>query len=143
MFNFAGCNLETYMMRCRHLTEAHVRSIMQQLLSAVGFLHRCRWDLILTGFRFFLRVLTPHRVVHRDIKPQNILIYCKCSISSIELQDGGICNCAPSDIQVVLADFGLCRVVEPSASSVLSPTLSPQRGRAGNCERGIIFYPAS
>ena len=97
------------MTRCRRLTEAHVRSIMQQLLSAVGFLHRCR-------------------VVHRDIKPQNILIYCKCSGGSIEQQENEICNCAPQDIEVVLADFGLCRIVEPSASSVLSPTLSPQRG---------------
>ncbi len=97
------------MTRCRRMTEAHVRSIMQQLLSAVGFLHRCR-------------------VVHRDIKPQNILIYCKCSSGSIEQQENAICNCAAHDIEVVLADFGLCRIVEPSASSVLSPTLSPQRG---------------
>lgn len=101
VFNFAGCNLDTYMVRCRQLTEAHVRSIMLQLLSAVGFLHRCR-------------------VVHRDIKPQNILIYCKCSSGSIEQQENGICNCAPADIEVVLADFGLCRVVEPSGVAVSS-----------------------
>jgi len=113
VFNYAGCNLETFMTRCRRMTEGHVRSIMQQLLSAVGFLHRCR-------------------VVHRDIKPQNILIYCKCSSSSVEQQESAICNCAPRDLHVVLADFGLCRIVEPSASSVLSPTLSPLRGKAIN-----------
>jgi serine/threonine protein kinase len=55
VFNYAGCNLETYMTRCRRMTEAHVVCIMQQLLSAVGFLHRCR-------------------VVHRDIKPDNFMM---------------------------------------------------------------------
>jgi serine/threonine protein kinase len=116
VFNYAGCNLETYMARCRQLSEAHVRSIMRQLLSAVGFLHRCR-------------------VVHRDIKPQNILISCKCSSSSAEHRENVICSCSPLDLEVVLADFGLCRIVEPSAASVLSPTLSPQRRRSDNSDQ--------
>ncbi len=125
VFNFAGCNLDTYMVRCRQLTEAHLRRIMLQLLSAVGFLHRCR-------------------VVHRDIKPQNVLIYCKCSSGSIEQQENGICNCLPDDIEVVLADFGLCRVVEPSGIVLLcSPGQSNYDSVLTPLQRPLFSLPHS
>ena len=56
VFQDGGLDLAKWRSSVRpHLDADHVRSLMKQLMSAIGYLHRCR-------------------VVHRDIKPENILI---------------------------------------------------------------------
>ncbi|UYV66115.1 CDK6 [Cordylochernes scorpioides] len=76
IFEHMDQDLSTYLARCPEpgLDQSCIRDIMRQVLQGLDFLHT-------------------HRIVHRDIKPQNILVS----------QNGST---------VKLADFGLARIYD-------------------------------
>jgi len=73
VFEFATCDLRQYIKAApgRHLKDDELRNMQRQMLAGVDYLHT-------------------HRCIHRDIKPQNLLV---------------------TDGVLKVADFGLCRSV--------------------------------
>lgn len=75
VFEHIEQDLATYMARCPKpgMSSEIIKSVMRQILSGVDFLH-C------------------NRVVHRDLKPQNVLV--------------------SSDLRIKIADFGLAKIYD-------------------------------
>ena len=93
-----GVDLKTFFERQTDaLTNEQIRLISRQICAAMAYLHSCR-------------------VVHRDIKPQNILIDDRPD--------------SPTYLHVRIADFGLSRAVELPPGTLPTPPPSPSGASA-------------
>ena len=84
MEHIAGGDLQKYINK-KILTKAQVALVMYQLLKAISY-------------------LSSHEIVHRDIKPHNILVDVDPSLPFSK------------DIKIKLTDFGLAKTLKPGTS---------------------------
>ena len=91
----ADCNLRTFMWKHQSQVRTIARSMGCQMLEGLGHIHY-------------------HRVLHRDLKPDNILVFFDLS-SPAPLQENEVCGWA---VRLQLADFSRARKLPDDTGAV-------------------------